>query len=800
MEAFLQDLLYGVRVLVKNRAFTIIATVTLGFGIGANSAIFSAVRAVLMRPLPFENVDRLVRIYSYNRAGKFGVSSWKDLEEWQEGAQSFQGLAAYSSGQNAVIGPDGPEQINTADSSAGFFELMGVTPILGRTFLPDDLGHNGENRVVILGEGYWRRQFGADPNVLGQLINVDDYRTRIIGIVPDRFKTVVGRAQMWFPWPRVEESRDARHLPIIGRLKPGISVSQANREMEAITSSQAQMYPETNQEIGASVESLKDSIVGGISLMLLILFGAVGMVLLIACANVANLLLARAAARSQEMAIRSALGASRQRLIRQFLTENLLVSILGGGLALLLAWAAIKVLIVMNPGDIPRLEDISLDGNVIAFTIFLSLSSALIFGLGPALRITKTDINGTLKEAGRGIKGSRSNARVRNLLVISELAVSVVVLIGAGLLIRSFNLLLSMGSGFNQTNLITATVSLPASRYPNPESRTLFYDQLLARLRSLPGTQSSALCTTLPLGGSGFSDWRGFVREGRPNSAEERVFAQLRRVSGGYFKTTQIPLLAGRDFNESDGKNAQPVIIISQSMARNVWPNEDPIGKRIVLGGGSRSFEVVGLAGDIKRGGLDDPNDMAMYIPFTQSQSGLFVIVARSALDPTELAGPIKGIVESIDKNLPVANIETMDHFLNATLAKRRFILFIFSVLGGLALVLAAIGTYGVVSYSVAERTQEIGIRMAMGATQRSILFLVTGQAVRLALIGVMVGLIVAFAFTRLLASFLFKVNPTDPLVFGTISIFLILVSLVASSLPAVRATRVDPMLALRFE
>jgi putative ABC transport system permease protein len=800
MEGFLRDLLYGVRVLAKNRAFTIIATVTLGFGIGANSAIFSAVHAVLMRPLPFENADRLVRVFSYNRAGKFGVSSWKDLEEWQGGAESFEKLATYSSGQNTVIGPEGPEQISTADASAGFFELMGVSPILGRTFLPDDLGHSGENRAVILGEGYWKRQFSADPNVVGQLIVVDDYNTRIIGVVPDRFKTVVGRAQIWFPSPRQEERRDSRHLPIIGRLRPGVSVTQANNEIGAITASQAQMYPETNQEIGASVESLRDSIVGGINLMLLILFGAVGMVLLIACANVANLLLARAAARSQEMAIRSALGASRQRLIRQFLTESFLIAILGGALALLLAWAAIKVLIIMNPGDIPRLDEVGLDQSVIGFTILVSLSSTLLFGLGPALRLSRTDVNGALKEVGRGIRGSRSTAGVRNLLVIAELAVSVVVLIGAGLLIRSFSQLLSTGTGFNQENLITATVSLSTSRYPSPESRAVFYDQLVTRLSSLPGTQSAAVCTTLPLGGSGFSDWRGFVREGRPNNAEERVFTQLRRISPGYFKTTEIPLLAGRDFTEADGRKAQPVVIISQSMARKVWPNEDPIGKKMVFGANGPSTEVVGLAGDIKRGGLDDPDDMATYIPLAQSLSGLFVIVARSTADPAKLAGPLKGMVESIDKNLPVANIETMDHFLSATLAKRRFILFIFSILGGLALLLAAIGTYGVVSYSVAERTQEIGVRMAMGATRKNILFLITRQAIRLTLIGVGLGLVVAFAFTRLLATYLFKVGPTDPLVFGAISVFLILVTLVASSLPALRATRVDPMLALRFE
>jgi putative ABC transport system permease protein len=534
--------------------------------------------------------------------------------------------------------------------------------------------------------------------------------------------------------------------------------------------------------------------------MLLVLFAAVGMVLLIACVNVANLLLARAAARSQEMAIRAAMGASRQRLIRQFLSESFLLSILGGALGLLLAWAAINVLIAVNPGDIPRLDEVSLDGNVIAFTILLSLGSTFLFGLAPALRLSGADFNGTLKEVGRGIKGSRSHAKVRSFLVVAELAVSLVVLIGAGLLIRSFYHLVSMGSGFNEENVVTATVSLPTSRYPNPESRALFYDQLSNRLNSLPATESSALCTTLPLSGSGFSDWRAFVQEGRPYSAEEKIFTQYRRVSQGYFKTMQIPILAGRDFSDSDGKNAQPVVIISQSIARKVWPNENPVGKRIVFAPNNPSYEIVGLAGDIKRGGLDDPDDMAAYVPMAQSQSRLYVIVARSTYGTNGLAGPIKEMVASIDPKLPVANIKTMDQFMVATLAKRKFILFIFSILAGLALLLAAIGTYGVVSYSVVERTQEIGVRMALGASRKNILFLVTAQVVRLAAVGVALGLVAAIAFSHLLSSLLFKVNPTDPMVFTAVSAFLILISLFAAFLPAIRATRIDPMIALRHE
>ncbi|HKQ04036.1 MAG TPA: ABC transporter permease [Blastocatellia bacterium] len=800
METILQDLRYGVRVLAKNRLFTFLTVITLGFGIGANSAIFSAVHAVLMRPLPFENPDELVRIFSYNQAGKIGVTSWKDLQDWQKNAQSFAEIAVYSAGENAVIGPNGPDKLKTADVSASFFDLLGVKPIIGRAFLPEEDGHSGDNRVVILGEGYWRRQFGADPNVLGQLLVIDDYNTRIVGVVPDQFNTLVGPAQMWFAWPAKDEPRDSRHLPVIGRLKAGVSVKQADSEINALSASLTQMYPDTNREVGARVESLKETIIGDINLILMILFAAVGLVLLIACANVANLMLAKAAARAQEIAIRSALGASRKRLLRQILTECLLLATLGGGLALLLASLAIKFLIMMNPGDIPRLNETGVNGSVIAFTVLLSLVSVLIFGLTPALRLSKTDSNGMLKEFGRGIKGSRSSARVRSLLVMTELALSLVVLIGAGLLVRSFYLLISIKPGFNQEQVVTATVSLPNSRYPKPESRKLFYDQLVSRLESLPGTQSAALCTTLPLGGSGISDWWGFVQEGHVYKAEQKTFAQCRRISPGYLQTMQIPLIAGRDFSQADGENAQPVLVVSQTMARKVWPDESPVGKRLVFSANGPPYEVVGLVGDVKRAALDDADDMAFYIPLAQSPARFLVIVARTSATPASLSGPIKSMVAGIDDKLPVANLSTMENFLDTSLAKRRFILLIFSVLGGLALLLAAIGTYGVMSYSVIERTQEIGIRLALGASRRNILLLVTGQAVRLAGIGIVIGLVVAYVSTRLLASYLFKVNPADPVVFAFTAIFLVVVSLVAASLPALRATRVDPMRALRSE
>ncbi|MFZ0420348.1 MAG: ABC transporter permease [Candidatus Sulfotelmatobacter sp.] len=798
MGTLLQDLRHGARLLAKNRLLTLLMVITLGFGIGANSAIFSIIDRVLLQPLPFDHADELVRIYSYNHAGKIGVSSWRDVDDWQTHAQSFAQIAVFSVGQDSLIGSNGPEKVNTAAVSAGFFQMLGVNPIIGRLFLPDDRGISGKSRVAIVGERYWRQQFGADPSLVGRVLLIDNYDTRIVGIVPDRFETLVGRAQIWLAWYPEEEPRDSRYLPVIARLKPGVSVVQADSELSVLSSRLAQAYPDTNRDIGAHIEPLKATIIGDIRLMLLILFAAVGLVLLIASANVANMLLAKAASRSQEIAIRLALGATHQGLLRQTLTESFPLAFLGGGLGLLLAWVAIKVLIVMNPGDIPRLNEIGLDGQVIAFTILLSLGSIFLFGLMPALRLSKAASYEILKEFGRGIKGSRASARIRALLVVGELALSLVVLVGAGLLVRSFHQLASIDAGFNERNLITATLSL-SSRYDKPEVQKLFYNQLVNRLSSLPGAESAALCTTLPLGGSGISDWWGFVQEGHPYN-EEKIFAQARRISPGYLRTMQIPLLAGRDLDSSDNEKAQPVILVSQSVARKMWPMESAIGKRLIFSAVGPPYGVVGVVGDVKRGALDDPDDMSFYVPLAQNPSQLLVIVARSTFAPASLAGPMKSMVRAIDGTLPVADIVTMRDVRDATLAKRRLILLIFAILGGLALLLASVGTYGVLSYSVAERTQEIGIRMALGASRKDILLLITGQAARFAAVGIVLGLVAAYFCTRMLGAYLFKVSPTDSLVFAFTSGFLVLVSLMASSIPALKAARVHPMRALRSE
>jgi putative ABC transport system permease protein len=574
--------------------------------------------------------------------------------------------------------------------------------------------------------------------------------------------------------------------------------------MRAIASRLEQLYPEHNRDFGASVVALDESIVGNVRLMLLVFFGAVGLVLLIACANVANLLLAKAAARWHEIAIRSALGGGRARLARQFLTEGLLLAVLGGATALPLAFASVTLILTAAPDRVPRLGEVTIDGTVVSFTMLLSLCTALIFGLAPALRISGSASGDTLKEMSRSASGGRRHSRMRSLLVVSELAISMLLLIGSGLLIRSFHQLRAVYPGFDPHNVTVAEVDLPEPMDKGRGSRVQFYDHIRAGLDRLPGASDTCLACSLPLGAGG-SDWEGAVPEGRPFTRSEMTDTQYRRISPGYFRTMRIPLLAGRDFSDSDGRFGGQVVIISQSMARRLWPDEDPIGKRLLLGlvaDNSQPIphQVIGVVGNVKWWRLDLPDDLGSYVPLVQDPMPFVHIVARSDADRANLGQYIRGLIQSISRDLPVSHVRTMDHVLDRTLAERRFALFLISVFGGIALVLAAIGTYGVISCSVAEQTREVGIRMALGANRRRVVSIVVGEAVRLASIGILLGLASAYAVTRVLESLLFQVSPTDPVTFGAISVVLILVSLVASYIPAKKATRIDPMMALRCE
>jgi putative ABC transport system permease protein len=813
LETTLKDLGYGLRMLRKSPAFTVVAVLTLGLGIGANSAIFSVINGILLRPLPFDEPDRLVRVYATAGANVIEVTSFKDLDDWREQNDVFEQLAIFSGDNDSLGGPDGPESTDTADVSPGFFEMLRVKPILGRTFSDADKpGHRmdpnypitGADGVVILGEHFWRQRCGSDPSILGTTLTVDGYPSTVIGVVPDGFETLVGHAQLWFPYaPNPKEGRDSRHLPIIGRLKPGVSLQQASAEMAVIASRLQQMYPEDDLNFGATVSGLQETIVGNVRLTLLIVFGAVGLVLLIACANVANLLLARAAARGQEMAIRSALGAGRARLTRQLLTEGLMLAALGCLVALPLASAIIRFLIGLAPRDIPRVDNVGLDDRVIGFTILLSFFTSLVFGLAPSLRLSGTAVGDALKEIGRSTSGGRRHSQIRSLLVVSELAISTLLLIGSGLLIRSFYQLRSVNPGFDPRNVTTAEVDLPENMDKGRESRTQFYDSVRQSLDRMPGISTAVGCW-LPLSGGG-SSWEGAVPEGRAFARAEFTETQYRRISPGYFRTMQIPFIAGRDFDDSDGRSGDRVIIVSQSMARKLWPGEDPIGKRLQFGlaeDGNKPvpYQVVGLVGDVKWWRLEGAEDMGSYVPVAQDPMPFLNVAVRAEANRAGLAQEITGAVHSISKDLPVIHIRTMDQILDNTLAGRRFTLILICLFAGLALVLATVGTYGVISYSVAERTREVGIRMALGADRKEVVRLVVSQAARLAVIGVALGLAAAFASTRVMESLLFKVSRTDPPTFAAISAILILVSLVASYMPARRAARIDPMAALRCE
>jgi putative ABC transport system permease protein len=815
IETCLRDLRFGLRMLARSPGFTIVAVLTLALGVGANSAIFSVVNAVLLRPLPFEEPDSLVRVYATatwsGDQTLIEVTSFKDLADWKQQNDVFERLAIFTGDDDLLTGPDGIQQIKTADVSDGFFELLRVNPILGRTFTESDrpghrLGENypitGADGVNIMGEAFWRQRFGADPNIIGRTVIVDGYPSTVIGVVPDRFDTLVGHAQLYFPFAVNEaDGRGDRHLRVIGRLLNGITVGQAAVEMEGIAARLRDQYPDDNYKIGATVLPLGETIVGSIRRMLLVLLGAVALVLLIACANVANLLLARGAGRWQEAAIRSALGANRLRLLRQFLSESLVLSIMGGAVALVVAFAVVRILIGLAPANIPRLNEIGLDRDVIGFTILLSILTSLIFGLTPALRLSGQAFAEALKAAGRGPRGGRRHTATRRLLVISELAISLMLLTTCGLLIKSFYRLRSVNPGFDPTNLVGADVVLPEPEDNAPNSRKLFYDRVYRQLASIQGAKSVALTSVLPIRG-GDSSWYGYVPEGRPFTRDEQVGGQYRRVSPGYFSAMRIPLVQGREFDDLDGRPAQQVVIISQTMARRLWPDETAIGKHLLSGDRVHTDArlVVGVAADVKRDALDNPDDYAVYVPCAQDPGPFWIVVARAASDRSSLGASIKSAIQSVDSDLPVYNIRTMDQALDGYLALRKFNLMLVSAFAGLALLLAAVGAYGIISYSVAERTQEIGVRMALGATRIRIMSLIVGQGFRLALVGTAIGLAGACGLTRVIAALLFNVSPTDPATFALVAAFLFAISMLASYVPASRATRVDPMRALRSE
>ena len=813
MNTLLQDIRFGLRMLLKSPSVSIVATIALALGIGANTAIFSVVNAVLLRPLPFPDPDSLVSVYETDtqRGQQRGSHSYPNFMDLRAQNTVFQHISTYRSGDYVMTGRGEPVRLQGSVVTADLFPLLGVAPALGRTFVADE-DKPSDNRVVILSHDLFRRRFNSDPSILNQAITLEGRSFTVIGVMPPSFEfpiqndpvelwtTIAGDASGSEP---VTGKRGAHFLQVIGRLKPGVSKEQAQSEITTIAARLEQQYPDTNTHKSLRLESALTALVGDIRPVLLILLGAVACVLLIACANVANLLLARATSRHKEMAIRAAMGASRMRVIRQLLTESVLLSLVGGGVGLLLAVWWSDLLIALGKEDIPRAVQVGMDWRVLGFTLGVSLLTGLIFGLAPAFHSSKTELVESLKEGGRGTsEGARRN-RVRNVLVVGELATVVILLVGAGLLIQSLWRLQRVNSGLQPENVLTANVGLPEIKYKSDRQSQFFID-LRNRLEATPGVQSASSIYPLPLSGDRFSI--SFEIEGRPMAPKDHPSAEFFTAGVGYFRSLGIPLIKGRDFEDRDKHGSTPVIIISETFARRYFPNEDPLGKRIHPGipsienEDSTMREIVGVVGDVRNRGLNTESRPAYYVPQTQVPFSQMVMVVKTAGEPRGMISALTKEVAAMDADIPLFGVKSMEEYLSASVAAPRFNTTLLTIFASVALVLTIVGLYGVMSYSVAQRTNEIGIRLALGAQSRDVLLMIVKQGSWLIVLGLAIGLAGAYAATRVMASLLFGVTAKDPFTFAAVAVLLALVALLACYVPAWRATKVDPMEALRCD
>ncbi len=804
-----QDLRYALRMLWSNPGFTAVALIALALGIGANTAIFSVVNTVLLRPLPFKDQSQLVMLW--DNAAHLGfpkdTPSPANFLDWRRRNTVFQGVSAIAWRSYNLTGTGEPERLDGQRASANLFELLGVRPILGRGLLPED--DKPGTRIVVLSEGLWQRRFGADPGVVGRAIMLNGESYTVVGVMPAtvRVAEMTGRSnQLWVPlaFPNEEAAlRSSHYLKVIARLKAGVTLDQARAEMSAIAARLAQEYPDDNKGIGIVVNPLVHELVGDIKPALLLLLGAVGFVLLIACANVANLLLARAAVRQKEIALRLALGASRARLARQFITESVVLALLGGGLGLFLAYVGVDLLKSLVPPGVWQASEIGIDGRVLLFTVGVALVTGVIFGLAPAAQLSRLDLNDTLKDAGRDSSSGGKGHRLRNALVVGEVAVSFLLLIGAGLLISSFVHLRNLDPGFDAHDLLTMKIELSETKYPDTRRRVTFFDEVVRRVETLPGVKSVAIAGNLPLTYDGDSTYIGV--EGVPDPPpEQRRDVIYRAIGPGYFKTMGIPLVRGRDFTAADTLDKTLTTIISEMTAEYYWPGQDPLGKRI-KGGGTNSDgpwrEVIGVVKDVRQNNFIAEPKMEMYFSYRQLRDlAPNALIIRTSVPPLSLAAPVRDAVWAVDKDQTVADIDTMEHIVAEAVARQRFSMLLLGIFAGVALLLAAVGIYGVMSYSVAQRTREIGIRIALGARRSDVLRMTILQGLRLVALGLALGLVAAFVVTPVIQSLLYGVSPTDPLTFISISFVLLAVALIASYLPALRATKVDPMIALRAQ
>jgi putative ABC transport system permease protein len=792
MRTFLQDLRYGARMLAKKPGFTAIAMLTLALGIGANTAIFSIVNTVLLRPLPFKDPNRLVMVFERRPTSgeaNLPVATY-EFAAWQAQAQSFENLALVQTAGLNLSGRGDAETIKAWRVSPGFFSLLGIPMLQGRAFMTGE-GETGRNRSAVLNQALWRRRFASDPNIVGQTISLNDQPFTVVGVIPQL--DLMPDVLLPFDLAAVRTNlNDHDSSSVMGRLKAGVTIEQANRELAQIAR-QLELSDSNNTGHGVQVVSLHENMVGNVSRALWVLFGAVAFVLLIACANVANLLLARAVARQKEIALRAALGATQFRIMRQLLTESLLLAALSGGFGLLLASWLTDLLPKIQAVNMPRLEQIGIDGKVLAATIGFSLLTGLLTGIAPAWHGYTPNLSRRLLEGRRGLNRHHSGS----LLVVLELALTLILLVGSGLMLKSFVQLVRVDPGFDPSSVLRIGLSLPALRYPEAEQQALFYERLIERIKALPGVEMVSATSQSPLLDSG--SWGAIAIEGRPAAPPgQETYAVVASISADYFRTMRIPLVRGRAFTGFDGAQSAPVVIVNETMARQFWPNEDPLGQRL-RADGSPALTVIGVAGDVRHGGLAARPHPEMFIPHQQSPNASLAVMARTAIDPLILAATVRQEIGALDQDLPVS-ITTMEQLVSGSVAGHRFNALLLGAFGALALGLAAVGVFGVINYSVAQRTHEIGVRIALGAQRRDIFNLIIGQGLRLAFLGIGIGLLGALALTRIIADMLYQVSPVDAATFALVPLLLVGVTLLACYVPARRAAKVDPMIALRCE
>lgn len=806
METLLQDIRFGIRMLGKHGAFTFVALLTLALGIGANTAIFSVVNAIVFRPLPYSAPQQLVGVWTKDlkRPGSQYPASLPTFRDWQQQAHLFSGFAAYAFNRFHVSGNEGPDETRGALTTANFFEVMGVKPVLGRALQPAD----EHERVVVIGDELWRRRFNADKNVVGKTINLNSETFTVIGVMPASFRFPVPDIELWSslaPLYSLDSrsvgdwinNRSLNGYRVVGRLQEGVQQEQAQAEMNTIAERLAKDYPDSNAGTGVVLVPLRTQMIGNYQKALVVLLVAVGFILLIACANVANLMMSRTAARDREIAIRRAMGAGQFRLIRQMLTESVLLSSLGGLIGLLLAAWGVQLLLGLTPKDIPRLEGVSVDRAALLFTLIVSLGTGVLFGLAPAWHARNLSLNESLREGGRGIAGLARVKRLRELLVMTEIALAVVLLIGAGLMLKSFARLTDVDPGFDPDNLLTMAVGLQFVRYQDPAKQVAFFDQALQRLRSLPGVVAAGACTSLPP--SYIQQGTGFTIEGRPQEPGiQPPSAIYMPATPGYLEALGIPLVRGRTIADADTAQAPGVVVINQTLASRFFPNEDPVGHRMTLSGVLRT--IVGIVGDARYQGLGVEAGPQAYVPYAQSPFPGMRIVVRTTTDPTSLMSAVRAQIQSVDSEEGPTRFATMTQLLSESVAQPRFNTFLIGLFAVLAFILSAIGIYGVISYDVTQRTGEIGVRMALGAQRRDVLRLVLRQGFLLTIGGILAGLAGAILLTRFLTGLLFEVKPTDPLTYVVVATLLAFVAIAACLIPARRATKVDPLVALRYE